>query len=201
MLIKLTALQSFRQESHLAIEDELLNFFLEDSATAGAGSDKDFRRKLRNETIHRVGFDPYDESPVKRRGEEYIARARARAEGDASGDELDRSMSSPPPDFARQSIEQTCSTCGSPRSSPSRLVVAQGTPSKLSTPPTLRPPGAAYRNGISIGLPRMGSQGSLLATPPSTTKSRQDVLRAQSEPMPSSPLAKEFRHDDEEEDE
>lgn len=77
MLMKLAALQQFRQESHLAIEDELLNFFLEDSATAGAGADKSKRRRMRHEAVQRVGFDPYDESPIKRRNEAYIQRAAA----------------------------------------------------------------------------------------------------------------------------
>lgn len=83
MLLKLTALQQFRQESHLAIEDELLNFFLEDSATAGAGPDKVYRQRMRQEAMRRVGFDPYDESPVKRRGEEYISHARGAASQDS----------------------------------------------------------------------------------------------------------------------
>jgi hypothetical protein len=77
MLMKLAALQQFRQESHLAIEDELLNFFLEDSATAGAGADKTKRRRMRHEAVKQVGFDPYDESPIKRRNEAYIQRAGA----------------------------------------------------------------------------------------------------------------------------
>ncbi|GAB7363406.1 hypothetical protein MBLNU230_g3683t1 [Neophaeotheca triangularis] len=78
-LLKLSALQQFRQESHLAIEDELLNFFLEDSATAGAGPDRTYRQNLRSEAVKRVGFDPYDESPIKRRGEEYISHPRGAA--------------------------------------------------------------------------------------------------------------------------
>ncbi|QIX01910.1 hypothetical protein AMS68_007427 [Peltaster fructicola] len=76
MLIKLTALQQFRQESHLAIEDELLNFFLEESATAGAGGDKNRRQRVRQHAIQKVGFDPYDESPTKRRGEAYSQNVR-----------------------------------------------------------------------------------------------------------------------------
>ncbi|KAI9708640.1 MAG: hypothetical protein M1820_003858 [Bogoriella megaspora] len=72
MLIRLTALQQFRQDSHLAIDDELLNFFLEDSSTTGAGPDAEQRRRVRRYARQRVGFDPYDESPIKRRGEEYI---------------------------------------------------------------------------------------------------------------------------------
>ncbi|TIA08973.1 Ran-binding-domain-containing protein [Aureobasidium pullulans] len=77
MLIRLTALQQFRQSSHLTIEDELLNFFLEDSATTGAGSNAEYRQRVRRDARRRVGFDPYDESPIKRRGEEYLAHPRA----------------------------------------------------------------------------------------------------------------------------
>ncbi|SMQ49643.1 unnamed protein product [Zymoseptoria tritici ST99CH_3D7] len=72
LLLKLTALQQFQQQSHLSIPDELLNFFLSDSATAGSGADKNLRQKVRLDATRRVGFDPYDESPVKRRTEEYI---------------------------------------------------------------------------------------------------------------------------------
>lgn len=71
MLIRLTALQQFQQASHLSIPDELLTFFLEESSTTGAGGDGDARRRTRREARQKVGFDPYDESPVKRRGEEY----------------------------------------------------------------------------------------------------------------------------------
>ena len=72
MLIRLTALQQFQQSSHLAIPDEFLNFFLSDSSTVGAGGDSELRRRVRREARMRVGFDPYDESPIKRRGEEYL---------------------------------------------------------------------------------------------------------------------------------
>ncbi|OWO97395.1 hypothetical protein B2J93_3095 [Marssonina coronariae] len=71
MLIRLTALQQFQQASHLAIPDELLTFFLEESSTTGAGGDGEERRRTRREARQKVGFDPYDESPVKHRGEEY----------------------------------------------------------------------------------------------------------------------------------
>ena len=71
MLIRLTSLQQFQQASHLSITDELLTFFLEESSTTGAGGDGDERRRTRREARRKVGFDPYDESPVKRRGEEY----------------------------------------------------------------------------------------------------------------------------------
>ena len=71
-LLRLLSLQQFQQTSHLAIPDELLNFFLSETATTGAAhGDGQERRRLRNEARRRVGFDPYDESPIKQRGEEY----------------------------------------------------------------------------------------------------------------------------------
>jgi hypothetical protein len=74
-LLRLLSLQQFQQTSHLAIPDELLNFFLSESATTGAAhGDEQERRRLRNEARRRVGFDPYDESPIKRRGEDYQYR-------------------------------------------------------------------------------------------------------------------------------
>jgi hypothetical protein len=76
MLIRLTALQQFQQSSHLSIPDEFLTFFLSESSTVGSGGDAEVRRRARREARARVGFDPYDESPVKRRGEEYLARVR-----------------------------------------------------------------------------------------------------------------------------
>jgi hypothetical protein len=72
MLVRLTALQQFQQSSHLAIPDELLTFFLSESSTVGSGGDSELRRRVRREARMRVGFDPYDESPIKRRGEEYL---------------------------------------------------------------------------------------------------------------------------------
>jgi hypothetical protein len=71
MLVRLTSLQQFQQASHLSIPDELLTFFLEESSTTGAGGDGDERRRTRREARAKVGFDPYDESPIKRRGEDY----------------------------------------------------------------------------------------------------------------------------------
>lgn len=68
-LLRLLSLQQFQQLPHLSIPDELLTFFLSESASTG--SDGEDRKRLRNEARRRVGFDPYDESPVKRRGEEY----------------------------------------------------------------------------------------------------------------------------------
>ncbi|KAB8266563.1 RanGTP-binding protein-domain-containing protein [Aspergillus minisclerotigenes] len=70
-LLRLTSLQQFQQQSHLSISDELLNFFLEESSTTGAGGDEQHRQRLRADARRRVGWDPYDESPMKRRGEDY----------------------------------------------------------------------------------------------------------------------------------
>lgn len=71
LLLRLTSLQQFEQQSHLSINDELLNFFLEESSSTGAGGDEAHRQALRADARRRVGFDPYNESPVKRRGEQY----------------------------------------------------------------------------------------------------------------------------------
>jgi RanGTP-binding protein len=70
VLIRLTSLQQFQQASHLAISDELLTFFLEDSSTTGAGGDREERRRTRNEAAQKVGFDPYTDSPTKARDEQ-----------------------------------------------------------------------------------------------------------------------------------
>ena len=76
-LLRLLSLQQFQQTPHLSIPDELLTFFLNESASTGAASnDIQERKRLREEARRRVGFDPYDESPVKRRGEEYQYHGR-----------------------------------------------------------------------------------------------------------------------------
>lgn len=76
-LLRLVSLQQFQQTPHLSIPDELLTFFLSESASTGAAnSDSQERKRLRNEARRRVGFDPYDESPVKRRGEDYQYRSQ-----------------------------------------------------------------------------------------------------------------------------
>ncbi|KAJ4985344.1 RanGTP-binding protein [Stagonosporopsis vannaccii] len=88
MLIRLTALQQFQQASHLSIPDEFLTFFLSESSTVGSGGDAEVRRRVRREARQRVGFDPYDESPIKRRGEAYQAR-RAHEEREGNHHEYD----------------------------------------------------------------------------------------------------------------
>lgn len=72
LLLRLTSLQQFQQQSHLSITDELLNFFLEESSSTGAGGDEGHRKAIRADARRRVGWDPYNESPVKRRGEDYL---------------------------------------------------------------------------------------------------------------------------------
>lgn len=72
LLIRLAALQQFQQASHLSINDEFLNFFLSGSSSTGAGADSEYRKRVRRDARLRVGFDPYDESPIKPRGEDYI---------------------------------------------------------------------------------------------------------------------------------
>ena len=72
MLLRLLSLQQFQQQPHLSIPDELLTFFLSEAASTGAASsDTQERKRLREEAKRRVGFDPYDESPIKRHGEDY----------------------------------------------------------------------------------------------------------------------------------
>ncbi|KAL8768836.1 MAG: hypothetical protein Q9209_005017 [Squamulea sp. 1 TL-2023] len=74
-LLRLLSLQQFQQTPHLSIPDELLTFFLSESASTGAASgDVEERKRVRDDARKRVGFDPYDESPIKRRGEEYQYR-------------------------------------------------------------------------------------------------------------------------------
>ncbi|KAI9826591.1 MAG: hypothetical protein M1832_006187 [Thelocarpon impressellum] len=85
-LIRLTALQQFQQTSHLSITDELLNFFLSESSTTGAGNDGEERRRKRWEARRRLGFDPYDDSPVKRRIDHGVEE-RTRQEGSYIGEE------------------------------------------------------------------------------------------------------------------
>lgn len=194
--MKLAALQQFRQESHLAIEDELLNFFLEDSATAGAGADKEYRQRLRHQATKRVGFDPYDESPIKHRNEDYI-----RGLNDGASQ-----RGSPVPDAWQRSSEigfdeslygyhdqQSPSRLGfvpnfiergtTPSSPSPRLTPYQQTTSRASTPEVAS--SESHRNAVSA---KYSASPQPLATPPSISRTRSGVLRTQSEQRPRSPL-------------
>ncbi|KXT17175.1 hypothetical protein AC579_333 [Pseudocercospora musae] len=215
MLLKLSALQQFRQESHLAIEDELLNFFLEDSATAGAGADKSYRQRLRHDAMKRVGFDPYDESPIKRRSEEYIrdnggsprsVRESLSPEGFSHEISYDEYEQQPIPklDFVRSTTERfSPNLAGTKPSYPPRQlqqVVYQQTPSRASTPDLTSD---AHRQAVSAkyagsGRPSPSPQGRPLATPPSsgTGKTRMAALRTQSDNRPRSPLYEAYTNDE-----
>jgi hypothetical protein len=64
MLVRLTSLQTFRQVSHLAIPDHILSFFLEEASTTGVSSITE-QQQVRKQAKHRVGFDPYTETPPR----------------------------------------------------------------------------------------------------------------------------------------
>ena len=174
MLIRLTALQQFRQDSHLSIDDELLNFFLEDSSTTGAGPDAEQRQRVRRDARRKVGFDPYDESPIKKRGEEYIQHPGPEHYYDPSpnpsiyedrvdsgygapwpGPENQASSASPRYDMRR--TEQRTSTPGiSSSPSPAYFSGNRGNSSRRSTPvpngsfpsTPMTPPGTGTRSAI-----------------------------------------------------
>lgn len=184
MMIRLTSLQQFQQSSHLAITDELLNFFLEESSTTGAApGDIEARKRIRLEARQRVGFDPYDESPIKRRGELY----QNRHEYDSSGH---HETSWDYEEDVRASVEEPLT---SPR------------------PPSARPPPNRASLANSYRTPQKGPLMSPRATPPmpgerqtksaassplraGSTKSREAFLRdeAASTTRRSSPLARDF---------
>ncbi|KAI9724230.1 MAG: hypothetical protein M1828_003975 [Chrysothrix sp. TS-e1954] len=185
MLIRLTSLQQFQQCSHLAITDELIHFFLEESTTTGA-ADADARRQIRLDTRHKVGFDPYDESPVKRRGEQYQYKhapesATALEEGwdDLRSPEIasDDLLSVPPSPLLLRSREHS--------SASREATLDQRTRLRSSTPSRSTPP-----------LPGDRHKSSSLSTPTNGTVSRLDFLRDESNrsqgsaPDRSSPLAR-----------
>lgn len=201
MLIRLTALQQFKQSSHLTIEDELLNFFLEDNGTTGAGTDGEYRQRVRRDARRRVGFDPYDESPIKRRGEEYISHPRAVAEARGresregsyaressyaredryvrEGSYFDGGARYESPTYVRESIEYP------------RYASSGRTSSMPSSPsPPMRPGALPVKSTPSAMRPSPLRQP--IATPPSSaTKGRRTALRTEAERRRSSPLTRE----------
>lgn len=143
MLIRLTALQQFQQASHLSIPDELLTFFLEESSTTGAGGNGDERQRTRAAARHKVGFDPYDESPIKRRGEDYQYQHQ-----EHDGQAYSRG-GSPYPEWAQQGS-------GYPPSSPRwAREQSQSIPLHSSPEPWLlrRPEGSGSRRGTPDARP------------------------------------------------
>ena len=176
MLIRLTALQQFRQASHLTIEDELLNFFLEDASTTGAGPNADYRQRVRRDARRRVGFDPYDESPIKRRGEEYLAHPRASPRPDQGWENGSQYAYSErgTPDYVRQSVED-----------PIRPSSSDSMPASPS--PSLRPRVTTTRSSPVPATPAHPHGPESSASPPGSLRSRQAALRSQSL-RPRSPL-------------
>ena len=155
MLIRLASLQQFQQCSHLGITDELLNFFLSEGSTTGAASeDAEGRKRIRMQARQHVGFDPYDESPIKRRGELYQAQGYGREYGTEDGY----------PESPKWSRSPTSSAIQSPLP-PSRSLT--GTP--RDTPPLPR-----QNSGGSI------RKQTLPITPPGTNSSRHRALQKES---------------------
>ena len=185
MLLRLLSLQQFQQSPHLSIPDELLTFFLSEAASTGAASsDGQERRRLREEARRHVGFDPYDESPIKRHGEEYQYRSQQaewddRRNSSAMGysspsryeDEGYGTSDWPPMPRRRQS--------GSPRSMPRTPSVTD--PSKRTTPlssPGVRPPpvgrwshrirDSSERKGSPLSRPATGLTDEGIGTSPTS---------------------------------
>jgi hypothetical protein len=153
-LLRLTSLQQFQQKSHLGISDELLNFFLEESSSTGAGGDEQHRQRLRSEARRRVGWDPYNESPVKLRGEDYQYRYGSES---PSAFTREAEMYSPARGFEMRSRESTPETPrgGSPSVRPDRR-----------NPSNLRGMTAAYSDDAE------SRQSSPLAKKPSSSRNR-----------------------------
>ncbi|KAK2809516.1 hypothetical protein FQN50_003784 [Emmonsiellopsis sp. PD_5] len=138
-LLRLTSLQQFQQQSHLSITDELLNFFLEESSTTGAGGDEHHRQRVRAEARRRVGWDPYNESPLKRHGEDYQYRAgeegwEAEAPESPSWNGREEWAGTPSGGYPRSPADERRSAQRG--SSSRRSMVREGTPES----PSIRPP-------------------------------------------------------------
>lgn len=161
MLIRLTSLQQFQQSSHLTINDELLNFFLEESSTTGAApGDKEARKRIRMQARARVGFDPYDESPIKRRGELY----QMQHGGGEWSNERERTMS---PSLSSQSPARRANVgASSPAASASR----NSTPLRQVARRNLE------RSHLQSPLAKSQNSFASLATPPGTIKPRRSFL-------------------------
>ncbi|KAF2837572.1 Ran-binding-domain-containing protein [Patellaria atrata CBS 101060] len=217
MLVRLTALQQFQQASHLSIPDELLTFFLSESSTTGAGSDTQLRKRVRRDARRRVGFDPYDESPIKFRTEEYLQQGgqqfidNAHHESNYEGDEHQYENSewetpgSPNPDVplpSREGPPPESSRAGTPSNVSSPLFRKSGTQSF----PSGRVAGScmvnrfppAYQRAHSSPsryqddeppFPQPRSQTGRPSTPSSGSKTRQGVLKREGTSM-KSPLGK-----------
>jgi hypothetical protein len=183
LLIRLTALQQFQQSSHLAINDELLNFFLSESSSTGAGADSDRRKMMRDAARRRVGFDPYNESPMKFRGEEYLhdhEQQGGRWEDTYEEDEF--GTGSP------MSSGRGPRSAGSNASS-RRLV--RSSPTSWARPATQHPssPSPSFRPNTHGGIPlRAGSERP--RTPQGVVRTRTELLKREVDAKKRSPLGR-----------
>jgi len=174
MLVRLTSLQQFQQASHLTIPDELLNFFLEESSTTGAATgDMEARKRIRLATRARVGFDPYDESPIKRRGEQYQYHQEGEWEAgedqdwnDGQDDECSQPRTPGNITYNAPSARQSRSTSATPMRnlySPRGVPLHQGSfatpPATLKTRPSTQ--SRASRSSYSSPLAQSGRQSSV----------------------------------------
>ena len=162
-LLRLLSLQQFQQTPHLSIPDELLNFFLSESASTGAANaDSQERKRLRTEARRRVGFDPYDESPVKRRGEEYQYGAGKEYRVGGGDDYWDDTGGAEHyhPDYPPDERYRTPSRYGSPRFADEGYDTRSWSPSSVpypgaiapQTPPLLKNGSSSSRSGTPLHL-------------------------------------------------
>jgi hypothetical protein len=178
LLIRLTALQQFQQCSHLAISDELLNFFLSESSSTGSGADAERRKMMRSAARRKVGFDPYAESPIKLRGEDYLYDRGQSPGWDEEHDQEENYYSPSSLNLGDNSTHRD-SNANSPkfkRSSVQGRSSSQGispSPSARSAKNSQRQPG--------FGTP---------VTPPGISRTRTEVLRRDNEGRKRSPLAR-----------
>lgn len=184
-LLRLLSLQQFQQTPHLSIPDELLNFFLSESASTGAATtDSQERKRLRTEARRRVGFDPYDESPVKRRGEDYQYRAGEEyrvGDGDDHWNDTggaERRYQ----DYSPDERYRTPIRYGSPRYADEGYDTRSWSPSPVPHPNTLIPqtPPLLLKNG---------SSSSRSGTPLHWLGRRRDLTTSDGNTRRSSPLA------------
>ncbi|PVI00991.1 Ran-binding-domain-containing protein [Periconia macrospinosa] len=176
MLIRLTALQQFQQTPHLAIPDELLTFFLSDSSTVGSGGDADLRRRVRSDARRRVGFDPYDESPIKRRGEDYV-----RDHGGVHDDDgVEDSSSGQAFDYVGYPHGRTSTYSPSPSSPAARSTTSIRSPSslpQLASSPILPSRSKSSSASTTLGAPASSASPLLrraISTQPSFSTSQRD---------------------------
>lgn len=207
-LLRLLSLQQFQQTPHLSIPDELLTFFLSESASTGAASGNvEERKRVRDDARRRVGFDPYDESPIKRRGEDY--QYRDQREGwNAGADEYGNAPYTPEQgiDFVGANSSRDFTTYPSPMSANGRSVSSlrsstnqqsplllknhrsrSGTPSSgrglSDTPPVRWRPNAAVREdptkrGSPLARPGTGFTDEGLGSSPQSHNQSPDVEQA-----------------------